>query len=414
MAANERDEFKQELQKIRIQMPGSGGETASILDDEVMLNMVRKQYPDWKEKGTVTSVPVARIPKLFLHNLQMAKSLEKIFKPTQKGDLAEKQLYMLFMEGNFSGLPGFLVFPNFDGSQMFDTKAAKVEIDQILIHQTKGVFIFNVKNVGGKSASSQKMKDDIAKHRRFLRILATINDTVEGKEIPIHTVVCNFNIVDDKFKKLTEETKDFDDKTIVFNKNELTSADFPATWNRTLQTFGDIPESSLPKLDILVSRLIALSSMESSLALIHDQLASGYLQSVTKKEHLENQVQPYSLDKNSTEAIIELSKVKNHKGKEKYILWTKDQMQVISKVYEHFTGPSGKGLRLVVAGSKGSGKTMLLIFLAKLVEQILKSRSQLAHGQIVVRGSAVASPLLLECLQQQLESTGIDVVPSDR
>ena len=409
MAANESDEFKQELEKIRIQMPGSGGTTVSILDDEVMLNMVQKQYPDWKEKGKVTSVPVARIPKLFLHNLQMAKSLEKIFKPTQKGDLAEKQLYMLFMAGNFSGLPGFLVFPNFDGSQMFDTKVAKVEIDQIVIHQTKGVFIFNVKNVGGKSASSQKMKDDIAKHRRFLRILALLNNTGEAKDIPIHTVVCNFNSADNKFKELAEETKELDDKTIVFNSKDLTAAEFPGAWIRILETFRDIPESSAPQLDILVARLIALSSMESSLELIHEQLASGYMQSVTRKEHLENQVKSFSGDETSTDAIVELSKITNHKGKEKYILWTKDQMQVISKVYEHLMGPE-KGLRLLVTGCKGSGKTMLLIFLAKLAHHVLKSRSQSAQGKIVVFGGTMPSTLFLEHLRRHFKSTGITVL----
>ena len=414
MAANESDEFKQELEKkFRIQMPGSGGKTVSILDDEIMLNMVQKQYPDWKEKGKVTSVPVARIPSpsIFLHNLQLGKFLQKTFKGNQEGEWAEKELYMLFMQGDFSGLPGFLVFPNFDGSQMFATKVAKVEIDQIVIHQTKGVFIFNVKNVGGKSASSQKMKKHIAKHRAFLRILTHLNDTVEGKEIPIHTVVCNFYSASSKFKELAEETNDMGDKTIVFNKNDLTAANFSGKWNRTLETFRNIPESSLPKLDTLVARLIALSSIESSLALIHEQLASGFLQSVTKKEHLQSQIQSCSRDAASTEAIVELSKIKNLKGKEKYILWTKDQMQVISKVYEHLMGPE-KGLRLLVTGCKGSGKTMLLFFLAKLAQHLLQSRSQWTKGKIVVCGNGIY-PLLLDHLRRQFESTGIAVVSFD-
>ena len=414
MAANERDEFKQELEELRIQMPGSGIETVSILDDQVMLNMVHKQYPDWKDRGKVTSIPVARIPKLFLHNQQMTESLQKIFKGTQKGDLAEKKLYMLFMEGKFPGLPEFLVFPNYDGSQMFDTQIAKVEIDLILIHQTKGVFIFNVKNVGGKSASVRKMKEDIEKHTLFLRVLAHLNDKVADKDIPIHTVVCNFNSTDNKFKVLAEQTTGLDDKTIVFNKNDLTTADFPAAWNRTLKTIGDIPESSLLKLDILVARLIALSSLESSLALIHEQLESGYMQSVAKKEHLESQVKSCTLDENSAAAIVELSKIKHQKRREKYILWTKDQMRVISKVYEHLMRPSGKPLRLLIVGCKGSGKTMLLCFLANLTQHIWESSGQSGHGKTVVCEGNICGTHFRSFLRRQFESTRVVVVPCER
>ena len=306
MASEEKEnekKFVQELQGIQIQMPGSGGKTVSLLDDDVMLKMVHKQYPEWKDTGKVTSIPVARIPKLFLHNLQMEKSLQTIFKSTQKGDEAEKKLYKLFMEGDFSGQPGMLVFPNFDGSHIFEIQVAKVEIDMILVHQTKGVFIFNVKNVGGKSAAPAKMKKDIEKHRKFAQMLA--QDEKRGKRILVHTIVCNFFDGSNKFKELAEETRNLDEKIIVFNKDGLHTAKFLESWNEALNTHGIENISNPLELDVLVARLIALSSLESSLALIHEQMASGFLQSVKEKKHLETQMKSCCQNPEMLETIAE-------------------------------------------------------------------------------------------------------------
>ena len=204
MASNDEEveKFYRELKRLQLQMPGSGGKTVSFSADDVLLNMVRKQYPDWRNQRETTSVPPARIPKLFLHNLQVEKSLEKTFKSTQKGDDAEKQLYKIFMEGDFSGQPGFIVFPNFDGSHLFKTQIARVEIDMILVHQMKGVFIFNVKNVGGKTTTSKKMEEDIVKHRKFIQMLMHFNNGVAESGTPVHTVVCNFHDATNRFKEV--------------------------------------------------------------------------------------------------------------------------------------------------------------------------------------------------------------------
>ena len=415
MASNDEEvkKFYQELEGFQLQMAGSGGETVTFSANDVLLNMVRKQYPDWRNRGEKTSVPPARIPKLFLHNLQMEKSLEKTLKSTQKGDEAEKQLYKNFMGGDFSGQPGFLVFPNFDGSHLFETEYAKVEIDMILVHQVKGVFIFNVKNVGGKSVTSNKMEKDIVKHRKFIQMLMHFNNAVAGNGIPVHTVICNFNDATNRFKELSAKTTYIEsnvfNETIVLNKDELSSTNFTKTWERIFKKNEIESTSSFLELDILVARLIALSSIESSLALIHDQMASGYLQSVGSKKHLETQVRPCLRGQESIDTITALSKTKNQKGKEKYILWTKCQMRVISKVYEHFIGPSKTGLRLLVSGCKGSGKTMLLIFLAQLIEKILESRGRSQNGDVLVCEGSLCCPVLLELLKQRFASTKIAV-----
>ena len=411
MASNDEEveKFYQELEGLQLQMPGSGGETVSFSANDILLNMVRKQYPDWRNQGEKTSVPPARIPKLFLHNLQMEKSLEKTFKSTQKGDEAEKQLYKNFMECDFSGQPGFIVFPNYDGSHLFQTQIAKVEIDMILVHQIKGVFIFNVKNVGGKSATSNKMEEDIVKHRKFIQMLIQFDDAFAESGIPVHTVVCNFHDATHRFKELASKTTANGNKTIVFNQDELGSSNFPKIWDRVITKIENESTLSSLKLDILVARLIALSSIESSLALIHEQMESGYLQSVGSKKPLETHIKSCLPDQESAETITALSKTKNQKGREKYILWTKDQMKVISKVYEHFIAPSEKGLRLLVSGCKGSGKTMLLIFLAQLIQQILESRGRSQYGDVLVCEASASCPVLLEHLKQRFASTKIAV-----
>ena len=83
--------FFAELDSFQLHMPG--GKTVPFCDTENLLNMVAKQYPRWKQEGAVTSVPTARIPKLFLHNQQMTKEVEKKLKPTQK----ERGLFKIFV-----------------------------------------------------------------------------------------------------------------------------------------------------------------------------------------------------------------------------------------------------------------------------------------------------------------------------
>ena len=48
--------------------------------------------------GKVTSVPVARVPKLFIDSEQMHKKLQREVKGTLKGEEAEQHLYRLFTE----------------------------------------------------------------------------------------------------------------------------------------------------------------------------------------------------------------------------------------------------------------------------------------------------------------------------
>ena len=86
-------------------------------------------------------------------------------------------------------------------------------------------------------------------------------------------------------------------------------------------------------------------------------------------------------------------------------------MQVISKVFEHLMGSSEKGLRLLVTGCKGSGKTMLLVFLAKLTHQVLKSRDPATNREVLVCDGSFGCPFLMDQLQRQFSCSDVNVFP---
>ena len=408
--SSEVEDFYKELDDFHIKIPGGGTKTVTFADNEVLLKLVCKMYPNWKEDGKVTSIPIARIPKLFLHNMQMCKKLQKSFKLTQTGDWAEKVLYSLFLEGSFPGQPGIMVFPNVNGNELFQTKVAKVEIDMIVVHQTKGVFIFNVKNVRGKGLSSEKIEKDIEKHKRFVRLLLDYRNT--NDEVPIHSIICCFDqgTSSDAFKHLKQKTENSHDKIIVLLKNDLKKNNFSDIWNGMIN--GDTQHKSetvewSSTLDLLVARLITLNSAESSAALIHEQMRSGFLQSVTKRKHLETQVKSFESDQSIGDVVVKMSETENRKGKKKYILWTNEQMKIIAKVYGHLVNPKNEGLRLVVEGCKGSGKTMLLVFIAKLSQFLLQQRQEYSDGSVMIYDSSWTARVLMSTLEQELESTGI-------
>ena len=410
---SDRDAFFKELDSFQIHMPG--GKTVDFCETEVLLEMVRKQYPRWKQMGCVTSVPTARVPKLFLHNQQMTKEVEKKLKLTQKGDGAEKNLFKLFVESAFDNQAGIVIFPNVDGSHMFNEQVAKVEIDMVLVHQSKGIFVFNVKNEGSKGTSWMKIEKDMENHNNFIRMLMMYKSPAEDPKIPIHTVVCNFSEASERFMNLEQKSQNQADKTLVLNKTSLKPEVFSRHWIDKIEQAGIENVVWDSRLETLVARLIALNSAEGALALIHNQMTRGLLQTVSKQEHLKAQMltacQNGEQMNDFKETVVKHSQTPGRKGKVKFILWTKDQLNIISKVYRHLTDQSsGKGLRLLVTGCKGSGKTMLLTFIANLSQSLLVAHSEGdCKGKTLVCDGSFSSPVLITLLQSAFISTDISL-----
>ena len=403
--------FVEELENFVLRLPGN--QQRKFSDNQSLLEMADRQYPNWKDEGTITSIPVARVPKLFLRSSHLDNEVEKVFKQNRKGDNAEKKLFQLIVEGPAHTNAGVIVFPNFDASHLFKSPRAKVEIDIILLHSKKGIFLFNIKNVGGKGfKDTKKIPDHIEKHRSFIRMLMEYKSPENCFVTPIHTIVCDFAASEPKSSRFYYlESKTEMEKTVVLSQKELNSNDFGELWKSVLLETGIKDIDWNPSLDLLVARLIALASIEGAAALIHKKMQKGLMQAVSKGTYLENQIRSFCADNEGmSKRIVKHSSIKEEGEEELFILWTKDQMEVISTVFRHLVLNPEKGLRLLVKGGKGSGKTMLLIFLAKLAQNILELKfGEILTNSVLVCDGSLQSIVLMSMLRETFEGTGISV-----
>ena len=138
------DEFQNELESFMIQIPGCQI-TFSLCDDETLEQQMKNHYGDWKKQGSVTPIPLVRIPRVFAHDSQMPKFLKKRLQPNQTGERGEIQIFKCLLQLAKIGDIGSALYPNVD-SNCFRKIKAHVEIDMVLIHPCKGAFAFNVKN----------------------------------------------------------------------------------------------------------------------------------------------------------------------------------------------------------------------------------------------------------------------------
>ena len=402
---NGEQDFFEELDKFNFQMPGNAHKRFS--ENQILLQMMEQQYPRWKDPGKITSVPVARVPKMFLHGSQLEKLLQKQLRSLSAGDEGEMKLYRLFIDGNFTGQPGAIVFPNVDGSHIFKCQVAKVEIDMVLIHSKKGIFVFNVKNQGGKGTPAKDVKENIKTHSNFIRMVKNYESTEDSCFTPIHTVICDFANEKTKFTDLETNHDNAGEHIIVLNKKDLETANFMKMWVSRIGKISDVVWNT--SLDVLVGRMIALASIEGAASLIHEQMTTGVLQSANRKEYSECQLGSLGNNQKLKETVSEHSEVESRKGKKRFILWTKAQMAVIAKVFNHVTTSPDRGLRLLVTGGRGTGKTMLLVFLAKMVQSMIEIQTGERTSRTMVFEGTGTSHGLIKVLTEALCSSNVTV-----
>lgn len=162
----ERKKFHEELKAFEILFPG--GNLVKFGDGKSLLHFVKHQYPEWKDKGNVTSIPVARIPRLFLHCDQITEPFDKRYKGLDKGEQGEIKIYSELLKSNSKCDYGLCVFPNVDGNT-FSSKDAHVEIDMVVVHPCKGIFVISVKNT--TTIKPKDVVSDMNKHVQFIRWL---------------------------------------------------------------------------------------------------------------------------------------------------------------------------------------------------------------------------------------------------
>ncbi|XP_075253767.1 uncharacterized protein LOC142345556 [Convolutriloba macropyga] len=317
----------------------------NLTDNKTLLKFVESQYPDWKKEGSVTLVPEVRIPKLFLYSTTLPERVKREhYSPVKKGEEAELKVYRALKQlaGNEKG---FLVFPNVDGHKMFikqKSEELNVENDTVVVHPTKGVFIFNVKDASAKhGASKENIFDDMERHSTFIHTLMTVGideQTKTESDVPIHGVICLFNA-----KKLPQWVKKAEEKENWFSKDSRSrvigfhKSDFENFESKFSPKLREIPEMEVTKkLDILASRLIALNSMESSVALVHQKIASDMMQSTMRTEEkatkfIRKQVEGLELSDDQLKAYQNNFVISKTSGKIQVILWTKEQLDIIAK-----------------------------------------------------------------------------------
>ena len=246
---------------------------------------------------------------------------------------------------------GVMIFPNFDGSHIFKSTVASVEIDMVLIHPKKGVFVFNVKN--RKQGRSKKQFDgverDIKDHTKFIRLLINYKSKPKS-HLPVHSVICDFADKESKFTKLKDEKSG--EKVLVFSKDKLKQSNFVKFWRTSLDAIDC--EAKTIEIDLLVARMIALASIEGAAVLIGEKMKRGVLQSVSEKERLQSQIGSND-DEEYVQKVCKISgteslqKHPNENRKKVFILWSKDQLEVIGRVYADLN-EKNKGARILVNG----------------------------------------------------------------
>ena len=410
---NSTTDFFKELDKFKFHLPGN--QIVPFTDNQSLLKMVQAQYPGWKNVGNVTSVPIARVPRLFLKQNQMSLKLQNDFKYLQKGEEGETKIYRLFINNKDNTQNGMMVLPNVDSSELFDTPSAKVEINLILLHPFKGVFVFNIKSQGGKGLTPLKIQEDFTRHCNFIKSLMLYGDQNSTDFVPIHSVYCHLS--DDNKAKFEPNltTAQVGGSVQLLSKADLKPDSFDLAWQTKLNGIENFDRNLNDKFDVLVARLVALNSLESSIALIHDKLSKNYIQAVNKNKKQFDEFVADQATKTTLEELsltkIESKRRKGEREKERYIIWTAEQLSIIAKVAEHLQNPSLGGLRLVVRGCKGSGKTMLLVFLAKLADKLgEQSPVQTSNKVVVCNGEFFNGSELNKQLEHLLLSTGVSVL----
>ncbi|XP_063714762.1 uncharacterized protein LOC134842382 isoform X2 [Symsagittifera roscoffensis] len=420
-----------ELIKLEIQWPGGG--KVKFSDHGSLKQFMESQYPDWKNPGKKTSIPCVRIPRIMIRNEQLSKKLQKHYKSLQKGEIGESKLYKLFVNEVSTEDSGLIILPNVDGSHIFEEGGpGSVEIDMIVAHPTKGIFVFSVKNE--QKVNLQKLLLDMRKHTDFVRYLLCYNSRSEhppGKnssletvdEVPIHAVFCYLPGFKSPIAKLAEDTSWYThrhtnrhtDRVIVFQKSHFN--DFASQWEKTILELPIMRKTE--KFDTLVAFLATLNSMEGNSALIHHRFSSDGIQSIQVKTNeiegwLEKQLdgtlaeEDISCKQDLVKATKTLYKEADRQ-KTTVILWTKEQLDIIGRVFKNLTNSSNehKPLRLNVKGAKGSGKTMLMVFLAQLAERIYQ-KGETGSRVVICDGSGGRARILFSKLEKLLGGSDIE------
>ena len=410
-----------ELKKFKIKYPGTS-DPVPLSKHEELIKFAEPYFEKWRE-GKSVSVPPVRVPPPchFIRGPGLTTSRRKRLRTRTTGECGEIGVYRTLLGLNKSntagsttkGNNGMFVIPNFNGDKKFDCHPGKVEIDFIVIHVLKGVFVLNVKNA--QNVILKDICNEMKRHKDFLAALRDF-DKSEGDIFPLNDIVISLKqdlnskkgILSNRLKNLFSEHFS-GDKQYVFNPNGAQELD--AYLQQVIDESLTLTDDQKKCLDVFATRLIALSSIESSIPDLHRKMVNNEFQFIKTKKSGSNEEQTGNIS-DYTVANFELYQVD-----EKFsILWTIEQARAFSifseKVREYLSSDSQKGFRLLVYGPKGSGKTVLLFHFAQMAKSMLKNEQNADRKPkvVVCDGRMGQSVLLLDHLRTKLSAIGVEVL----
>ena len=431
----EKEKFEAELDKAVIHWPG--GAEIKFDQNNALMEFVKIQYPEWKKPGNKISIPCVKIPRIMIRNVDLSKELQTYYKSLVKGEEGENKIYKLFTNEVLTEDAGIIIFPNIDGSHLFEEGGpGSVEIDMIVAHPQKGLFIFNVKNKTiKKGKETENLKQETMKHAKFLGFLSlystpcvNLSDNSCLPLVPIHAVICYIPGDNTSIAKLSEDSTWYANaengarnKVLVFQKASFKN--FASAWKDSLQEIPDMTETY--HFDVLVARLVALNSMGGASSLIHQKFDSNEIQSIQVEKNklnswIEKQFSEVLTDqKDDKQDLMCRVKEQCHNTKSKktrVILWTKEQLDIIAAVFVSLQKSSTttllsnapKPLRIEINGAKGSGKTMLIIYLAQLACRIFEENGDKQCKVVICDGSRGKARVLFSELKNSLGGASIE------
>ena len=414
--------FNDELNTFRVHLPG--GDEISIADEVAVLKLFDSLNPDWSTAGHVTSIPIARVPRVFLQNSEMAKNFVDRYSSSQTGEFGEIDVYKKLLNlKSMKQVGGTLIFPNVDGNH-FKSPEAKVEIDIVVIDSRKGIIVVSVKN----STLVKKMHhvEDMEKHTKFIRLLRDFSQC-NASVPPVHGLICSLKSdvnVDTLQREGYWKLSDSHEKRFVFQPKDMIN--FLPAWERMLGEIPNLDQDQASNLSKLASKLAVLNSMEGTLSFLHEKMESNAIQEIKLKKMeaskmIEEAVSMSAAGQSSD--VAEISGLMHqvpttsatsscNKKKKSFFLWTNDQLKVIFRIIAELkqNKSSAKGCRILVAGPKGSGKTMLLLYVAELAKLVLAPDDKNMKPKVVVcDGRLGSTQILFEKLKKQLSNKNIYV-----
>ncbi|XP_075240535.1 uncharacterized protein LOC142335986 [Convolutriloba macropyga] len=364
-----------DLDGLLIKLP-TYQEKVKFSDDAQLLGFFKGQYPYWRIAGAVLSIPPLETPRI---RLQRKEELEKIKndKGNLKGKMGEWKIHDYRSEIGKSSSGRLLLFPNLNGKAL-RAQEAQVEIDLLVVHPNKGIFVFSVKNA--KTFSNKNMLEQIQRHMRFVQIIRDYGYD-RSQQIPIHGVLCSI----EKEVNLPQDNPFYSipgngHRTVMDRDKLETYEKFQQAWNNFLSEIEDVEMSE--SFEIFISRIHVLSLME-----------------VTKyKDDQPVCITNTCLNQESSCMFENLT----------VMIWTRAQMNVIAQFLDKLFSPR-KLVQFFVHGSKGSGKTTLLMHLAKMVRVVSENSSLFKSEDGIVVCDAISTNC--KYLERVISEFGIQVQP---